>query len=83
MMNWRITPIAVSIHAVKDNPLFGESVTRVSLETEAGSEPFFVLQQFPDGSKPDEIRLAADELKLVLKAGLALLKTYPRSPEGR
>lgn len=64
------TTTTISIHRVGDSPVFGESVTTVSLDDEGGG-PFIVLHQ-PDGG--NQIRLDPQEVELVMDAARMLLE---------
>ena len=58
----------ISIHASGDNPVFGDSVTKVRLEDEAGGA-FLVVSQ-----EERELRLDYDELVEIMDAAKALLE---------
>lgn len=64
------TTTTISIHLVGDSPVFGESVTTVSLDDEGGG-PFIVLHR-PDGAQ--QIRLDLKELELIMDAARMLME---------
>ncbi len=64
------TTTTISIHRVGDSPVFGESVTTVSLDDDGGG-PFIVLHQ-PDGAQ--QMRLDFKELELIMDAARMLME---------
>lgn len=64
------TTTTISIHRVGDSPVFGESVTTVSLDDDGGG-PFIVLHQ-PDGAQ--QVRLDFKELELIMDAARMLME---------
>jgi len=64
------TIIEISIHDKDANPIFGEGVTRVKLEDEAGGG-FIVLKQ-----DCAEIRLNIDKLEEIYFAARELMEQY-------
>lgn len=64
------TTTTISIHRVGDNPVFGESVTTVSLDDDGGGM-FIVLHQ-PDGAQ--QMRLDFRELELIVDAARMLME---------
>lgn len=64
------TTTTISIHRVGDSPVFGESVTTVSLDDDGGG-PFIVLHQ-PDGAQ--QMRLDFRELELIVDAARMLME---------
>lgn len=70
-----ITPIKFSIHRQGDNPIFGEQVITIAIEDEAAG-PFFVVESNQPG---DGVRIDADELELLVKAGRKLMEEFENS----
>ena len=68
-------PLSISVHREGDNPVFGETVTIVTLDDEAGG-PFIRLEQIHDSIEPGKLILDLEELELCLKAARKLLKGY-------
>ncbi len=68
---YKITPIAFSIHLKGVNPIFGEGITHVKIEDEE-AVPFILLSQ--DGS--ESIRLDVEELEKVLEVSRLLIKEF-------
>lgn len=76
MSNLKSIPITYSIYRGNDNPVFGESVTLVSVDDEAGGA-FIILRQLADDIQPGQVRLDIDELELIYKTAKKMLKNYP------
>ena len=72
-MTYKKTTISVSIHHQTDSPLYGESVTIVSLNDE-GAGPFIVLSQHGDHIKPGELRFDMEELSIIHDTARELIK---------
>jgi len=68
-MEYKITPIAYSVHSAKENPIYSETATHVKMEDEGGGA-FVVLTQ--DGSEEKEIRVDVEELEKILEASRML-----------
>ena len=77
---FKVTPITVSVHSVTENPIFGEGVTKISLEDDAAG-PYIVLTQndYEHEELTGKIRLDDDEIEVVMKAAKDLLKAYPNA----
>ena len=69
-MEYKITPIAYSVHSSKKNPIYSETATHVKMEDE-GAGAFVVLTQ--DGSEEKEIRVEVEELEKILEASRMLI----------
>ena len=69
-MEYKITPIAYSVHSSKENPIYSETATHVKMEDEGGG-PFVVLTQ--DGSEEKEIRVDVEELEKILETSRMLI----------
>jgi hypothetical protein len=67
---WETTTIAVSVHRSDQNALFGENVTHVLLEDEAGG-CFVILKQ-----DDIQMRLDIDELVEILRVAKEMQKNY-------
>lgn len=71
-----VTPVAVAVHRVGDSPIFGESMTHIRVEDDAAG-PYIVISQ-PAGReaelKPGELAFDADELPVIYRAAMRLLK---------
>lgn len=67
----RLTITSVALHPENDNPLFGEGVTELRLEDEAGG-PFLILTQHPDTGDSQSIRLDFDEIEPLVHAASLL-----------
>lgn len=72
-----VTPVAASIHREGDSPIFGETVTTVCIDDDAGG-PFVVLKQVRDDSKEGRVVLYPDEIDVVMDAAKRLLAAQPR-----
>jgi hypothetical protein len=70
------TPIAAAVHYAGTNPIFGEDVTHVAIDDEAGGG-FIVLTQHPD-SGTQKLTFDIEELELVVKVARDMLKTYEK-----
>jgi len=71
----------VSVFLEGDNPIFGESVTSVSVDDEAGGG-FLVIKQ--DASTENgSIRLSIEELQKIVEVGTKLIEDYDRACEGK
>lgn len=77
-----VTPIGYSIHCAGDNPVFGNTVTHVTIDDDA-SGPYLVLQQYLDDTemKPGRVQIPLDELERVLEAARRLMETWPEKPQ--
>lgn len=69
-MNTKVTMTQFAIHREDENPIFGDNVTRVSLEDEGGG-PFLVLSQV-DYNGTNKIRVDFSELDVILKTAKEL-----------
>ena len=76
----KTTTISVAVHRAEINPIFGEGVTRVSLDDETGG-PFVVLRQYDVELENGEIRLDIEELRAVTAAAEKLIADYPRDEQ--
>jgi len=65
------TTIAISVHAIGDNPVFGESTITVSIDDDGGG-PFISLFQ-PSGGNID---LDYEQLLLVVDAARMLMEGW-------
>jgi hypothetical protein len=74
-MKYHATPIVTSIHRIGVNPIFGEGVTHVCLEDEAGGA-FVVLKQFDTTSKEAEVRFDMDELEYIVTTARTMVNDY-------
>ena len=61
------TVIAVSIHLAGENPIYGESATRVAVNDDAAG-PFIVLSQSSDRLVLGELTFNVEELEAVTAA---------------
>lgn len=80
MADYAVTTVAVAVHRVGDNPIFGESVTDIRVDDDAGG-PYIVISQEgrdmgPD-VKPGELAFELDELRIVMGAAMRLLGGIP------
>ena len=71
---YKTVPLKYSMFYEKDNPVFGESATHISIDDEAGGG-YIVLEQFPDDG-PQKLRLDIDELKQILSVANKLMSEY-------
>lgn len=71
---YKTVPLKYSMFYDKDNSVFGESATHISIEDEAGGS-YIVLEQFPDDG-PQKLRLDIDELKQILSVANKLMSEY-------
>ena len=76
MSDIKTTTISVAVHRAEINPIFGEGVTRVSLDDETGG-PFVVLRQYEDELGNGEVRLEIEELRAITAAAEKLIADYP------
>ena len=72
------TTTAISVHALGDSPVFGDSTVTVSIDDEGGG-PFISLFQ-PSGGKID---LDYEQLLLVVDAAKMLMDGAALSGEGK
>ncbi len=68
------TPISVAVHLKTHNPVFGEQVTTVIVDDEAGG-PFLVLKQSKDTGL-QELRMDMEELEAVVIAARKLIAAH-------
>ena len=72
------TVTRISIHEQGDNPVFGESVTSIEIDDDAGGA-YLVLKQCSDDIKPGEIRLDFEELDALTEASKKLFAEYTKA----
>lgn len=73
MGEYKKTVTEITVHLKADNPIFGESVTKVALEDEAGGF-FIILSQ----NEKNELRFDLEELDLVVDAARELITAAER-----
>ena len=71
---YKTVPLKYSMFYEKDNPVFGESATHISIDDEAGGG-YIVLEQFPEDG-PQKLRLNLDELKQIVSIANKLMSEY-------
>jgi len=76
MIEIKTTVISMSVHRADKNPIFGEGVTHVSLQDDAGG-PFIELRQCDDQSEMGMIKLDMEELDAALVAARLLMAGWP------
>ncbi|HUV69439.1 MAG TPA: hypothetical protein VMW15_07235 [Terracidiphilus sp.] len=76
MIEMKTTVISMSVHRADMNPRFGEGVTHVSLQDDAGG-PFIELRQCDDRSEMGMIKLDMEELEAVTAAARRLMAGWP------
>ena len=74
---YKATPLVYAVHRSEQNPVFGETITRVRLDDEAGGG-FIVLEQTDSDAV---IRLDIEELEVILNTAKDLLKNYEAQHE--
>lgn len=80
MTEYAFRPIKYHVYRVGDNPIFGESVTELSIEDEAGG-PFLMIRQHENDFGPGgTLRINFDEIPTLLEA-IALLTKEAREIE--
>ena len=71
---YKTVPLKYSMFYEKDNPVFGESATHISIEDEA-SGGYIVLEQFPDDG-PQKLKFDLPELEELLRIANKLMSEY-------
>lgn len=71
---YKTVPLKYSMFYEKDNPVFGESATHISIDDEAGG-CYIVLEQFPDDG-PQKLKLDLPELEELLGIANKLMSEY-------
>ena len=71
---YKTVPLKYSMFYEKDNPVFGESATHISIEDEAGGG-YIVLEQFPDDG-PQKLKFDLPELEELLRIANKLMSEY-------
>jgi len=74
-VDYKVTELAVSVHAPNDNPIFGVSSTHIRIEDEAGGG-FIILSQSNEVNKPGELRFDIEELYIVYNEAVKLMAQY-------
>ena len=74
-VKYKITTMSVSICLPNHNPVYGDSVTTISIEDDGGGG-YIKLQQHGDSLKPGIIKVDVEELKHIVKIATKLLKNY-------
>ena len=69
---WAITVLKASVHSEKQNPVFGELNTYVSIEDDAGG-PYLVIDQETDEYGNQKIRLDYQQFLKVADAAKMLM----------
>ena len=77
---YKIVPIKYSMFMKDDNPIFGESVTHIYLEDDAGGA-YIVIEQNPDEG-PQKIKLDLDELIQLSELAINMVKEYDEATRG-
>lgn len=67
-----LTVTEISVHSKTENPIFGETVTRVKLDDEGGGVFVKLIQHTDEGVQ--EIRLDFTDIPAIMKA-IEMLKT--------
>lgn len=75
----KVTPITVSVHRADKNPVYGEGITHVSVDDDAGGA-YIVLRQFDllAENEPVSVKLDLDELEAVTQAARDLIAAQPK-----
>lgn len=71
---YKTIPLKYSVFPEKENPIFGEFSTHISIEDEAAGG-YIVIEQFPDEGK-QTIKLELPELEELLRLANKLMATY-------
>ena len=77
---YKTVPLKYSMFYEKDNPVFGESATHISIEDEAGGG-YIVLEQFPDDG-PQKLKFDLPELEELLRIANKLMSEYNKVTKG-
>lgn len=72
MNKFKTTTLKVAVHREDVNPVFGEGVTFVSVDDEAGG-PFLVIEQHDDDVQPGTVRFDYEEFMAVAEAAKTLM----------
>jgi len=72
MSKYETTILQVAVHREDVNPIFGEGVTYVRVDDEAGG-PFLTIEQHDDESKNGTIRIDYQEFLAVAEAAKTLM----------
>ena len=72
MTKYATTTLKVAVHREDVNPVFGESVTFVSVDDEAGG-PFLVIEQHDDVARTGAVRFDYEEFLAVAEAAKTLM----------
>ena len=72
MTKYATTTLKVAVHREDVNPVFGEGVTYVIVDDEAGG-PFLVIEQHDDDVRPGTVRFDYEEFLAVSEAAKTLM----------
>ena len=72
MSEFKTTILQVAVHREDANPVFGEGVTYVRVEDEAGG-PFLIIEQHNDDVRPGTVRMDYEEFLAVAEAAKMLM----------
>ena len=72
MTKFATTTLKVAVHREDVNPVFGEGVTFVSVDDEAGG-PFLVIEQHDEDVRPGTVRFDYEEFMAVAEAAKTLM----------
>ena len=75
-MKYKSTIIGISIHLENMNPVYGEGVTHVNVQDEAGG-PFITLSQVGE-EKLECVRVDMEELEMITAEAKKLIGQYPK-----
>ena len=78
---YNIVPLKYSMFYEKDNPVFGESATHISIDDDAGGS-YIVLEQFPDDG-PQKLKFDLPELEELLRIANKLMSEYNKVTEAK
>lgn len=81
MSEFKQVTLRKSVFKAKDNPVFGESATYVTIEDEAGGA-FISLSQSSDDGKEQEVKFdGPEELNFVASVAEELMEEYKKVVE--
>lgn len=75
-MKYKSTIIGISIHLENMNPVYGEGVTHVNVQDEAGG-PFITLSQVGE-EKLECVRVDMEELEMITAEAKKLIGQFPK-----
>lgn len=77
MRKLKMTTLCVSVHGEEENPVFGEYVTKISIDDESGG-PFIRIEQDNNTDMKGVAFDSIEEMEMVWKAATGLMDQFKK-----